>query len=583
MHSLPGLQFELKAGWGRYRLHATTSKVLLSCNAGMYIGSPPPFRRGGEGIASPSPPRCFASTRSGGVPTSKPWMRLLPCKQPLPRPAVAAARLPEDPTCDGSEETGPARYAAAPSGKPQARRREVMGRALPLPLRPRAVAAGDWRAGGGGGAAPSSPVALGPGGRRGAPTISMAEAATRVDLLSLRPSSPPLPCHCETMERLSEWGESPAISAIMFAAGVLGNATALALLVRARRRRRERRERAAPFHVLAMALVLTDLLGTCLLSPVVLAAYGRGRALVALAEGGRVCLAFAFAMSFFGLATMGCLGAMALERSLALGAPYLYERLRRRGRRADLFLPPLLGALYALAAAFCALPLLGFGRYVQYCPGTWCFMQMRRSPCEDLTPRPGDLTFSLLYASLLLLLILAVLLCNLSAIVSLVRMHRRSSPARRLPATAAASTHAVAPLPLALRGLDGKAHGGPSRAARRALSVTEELDHLILLSIVTITFAVCSLPFAIRAFENHFIKNDNYKEAYKVDLQAMRFLSINSIIDPWVFTILRPSVLRVIRSVLCCRTPLKLPTKHHSENPPISEPKTVQTLDICGQ
>lgn len=39
-----------------------------------------------------------------------------------------------------------------------------------------------------------------------------------------------------------------------------------------------------------------------------------------------------------------------------------------------------------------------------------------------------------------------------------------------------------------------------------------------------------------------------------MDLLALRFLSINSIIDPWIFTVLRPSVLRLMRSVLCCRS-----------------------------
>lgn len=43
----------------------------------------------------------------------------------------------------------------------------------------------------------------------------------------------------------------------------------------------------------------------------------------------------------------------------------------------------------------------------------------------------------------------------------------------------------------------------------------------------------------------------------KWDLQALRFLSINSIIDPWVFAILRPPVLRIMRSVLCCRVSLR--------------------------
>ncbi|XP_054827912.1 prostaglandin E2 receptor EP2 subtype [Eublepharis macularius] len=361
---------------------------------------------------------------------------------------------------------------------------------------------------------------------------------------------------CEARERLPP-GESPAISAVMFAAGVLGNLTALALLLRARRRRRARRERLAPFHVLVLALVLTDLLGTCLTSPVVLAAYGRGRALVALAPGGRLCRYFAFAMSFFGLATVGSLGAMALERSLALGAPYLYRRLLS-GRRAALPLAAL-PALYALAAAVCALPLLGFGRYVQYCPGTWCFIQTRfaGAPSAD----GGAAAFSLLYASLLLLLILAVLLCNLSAIRSLLRMHRRGQHARR-PAAAS-----LAPPP-----------GQSLEGGRKPLSMAEELDHLILLAIMTIIFAVCSLPFTIRAFLNRFTGDGDYKE----DLRALRFLSINSIIDPWVFAILRPPVLRLIRSVLHCRMPRK-PRRSSRDIASIAKTEPSTQITVCRE
>ncbi|KFZ57903.1 Prostaglandin E2 receptor EP2 subtype, partial [Podiceps cristatus] len=43
------------------------------------------------------------------------------------------------------------------------------------------------------------------------------------------------------------------------------------------------------------------------------------------------------------------------------------------------------------------------------------------------------------------------------------------------------------------------------------------------------------------------------KDSYNWDLLALRFLSINSIVDPWVFTILRPPVLRFMLSVLCCQ------------------------------
>ncbi|XP_063255751.1 prostaglandin E2 receptor EP2 subtype [Prinia subflava] len=316
-------------------------------------------------------------------------------------------------------------------------------------------------------------------------------------------------------------GARPLISALMFSAGLLGNLLALGLLLRGRRWHRQRPP--ALFHVLVLALVVTDLLGTCSVSPLVLASYHRNLTLTALARGGHICLYFGFAMSFFGLATMLILFTMALERCLALGRPYFYER----------FLSPRTGlvalpAIYTFSAALCSLPLLGFGRYVQYCPGTWCFIQMHQQSPGG--PAGLNVAFSLLYATLLLFLIVAVLLCNLSVIVNLARMHRRGQRTRRPTAP------------------------GPPRAAaacgRRAFSMAEEIDHLLLLSIMTITFVICSLPFTIRAYVNKF---GGAEADHGWDLLALRFLSINSIVDPWVFAILRPPVLRFLRSVLRCR------------------------------
>ncbi|NXM05607.1 PE2R2 protein, partial [Tyrannus savana] len=271
-------------------------------------------------------------------------------------------------------------------------------------------------------------------------------------------------------------------------------------------------------------------LGTCSVSPFVLASYHRNSTLTALARGGHICLYFGFAMSFFGLATMLILFTMALERCLALGRPYFYER----------FLSPRTGlvalpAIYTFSAAFCSLPLLGFGRYVQYCPGTWCFIQMHQDSRRGAAGL--NVTFSLLYATLLLFLILAVLLCNLSVMVNLARMHRRGQRARRM---------ATLEQPRAASG-----------CGRRIFSMAEEIDHLLLLSIMTITFVICSLPFTIRAYMNTFITEEGVH--HERDLLALRFLSINSIVDPWVFAILRPPVLRLLRSVLCCQVTPTLP------------------------
>ncbi|XP_024423168.1 prostaglandin E2 receptor EP2 subtype [Desmodus rotundus] len=323
---------------------------------------------------------------------------------------------------------------------------------------------------------------------------------------------------CETRKWLPS-GESPAISSVMFSAGVLGNLIALALLARRwlgdAGRGACRGNSISLFHVLVTELVFTDLLGTCLISPVVLASYARNQTLVALAPESRACTYFAFAMTFFSLATMLMLFAMALERYLAIGHPYFYQR-HVKCRRGLAVLP----AIYAVSLLFCSLPLFNYGKYVQYCPGTWCFH--------------GRSAYLQLYATLLLLLIVAVLACNFSVIVNLIRMHRRSRRSRCGPSV-------------------GSGRVGPATRRRgERVSMAEETDHLILLAIMTITFAICSLPFTIFAYMN---EDSSRKE--KWDLQALRFLSINSIIDPWVFAILRPSVLRLIRSVLCCRISLR--------------------------
>ncbi|XP_054423023.1 prostaglandin E2 receptor EP2 subtype [Pteronotus mesoamericanus] len=325
---------------------------------------------------------------------------------------------------------------------------------------------------------------------------------------------------CETRQWLPS-GESPAISSVMFSAGVLGNLIALALLARRWRgdagRGASRRNSISLFHVLVTELVFTDLLGTCLISPVVLASYARNQTLEALAPESRACTYFAFAMTFFSLATMLMLFAMALERYLAIGHPYFYQRHVKR--RSGLAVLP---AIYVVSLLFCSLPLLNTGQYVQYCPGTWCFL------------KHGPTIYLQLYATLLLLLIVAVLACNFSVIVNLIRMHRRSRRSRCGPSV-------------------GSGGGGPATRRRgERVSMAEETDHLILLAIMTITFAVCSLPFTIFAY-----MNETSSRREKWDLRALRFLSINSIIDPWVFAILRPSVLRLMRSVLCCRVSLR--------------------------
>ncbi|NXC21163.1 PD2R protein, partial [Corythaeola cristata] len=256
-------------------------------------------------------------------------------------------------------------------------------------------------------------------------------------------------------------------------------------------------------------------LGKCLLSPIVLAAYAYNRSLSELGPGGGtegepgvLCQLFAFLMAFFGLAPTLLLLAMALECWLSLGHPYFYRR--HLTRRLGATLGP---AAAGLCALFCALPLLGFGVPMQYCPGTWCFIRMAGGG-------PHQLGFPVLYASLMGLLVLAIGACNVSSMRHLYGMARRQ-PRRGTPTAAAAPR-------------------------------MEELDHLILLGLMTIFLHFspfhCFFP-QIRAYMGAFAADFNEN----ADLSALRFLSVNSIVDPWVFIIFRTSVFRTFVRRVCRR------------------------------
>lgn len=248
----------------------------------------------------------------------------------------------------------------------------------------------------------------------------------------------------------------PIASAAMFSIGVLGNILALVLL-----EFRRRRTSLSLYHVLMIALLLTDLLGSISLSPAVLVAYAQRRTLVGMSSGKEVCYYFAFSMTLFTLSTLAILCVMALERYLSIGRPYFYEKhlSKRCGHVA-------LGLIYAGSALFCIGPFLGFGDYVQYCPGTWCFLEMSHTDGEDEV-------YIGVYASLILVMILTTVVCNISVIYLLVMMYRRGKVRR-----SRGSVHSTSP---------------------RSLSMTEEMEHLLPLAIITVVFICCTCPLVVRA------------------------------------------------------------------------------------
>lgn len=310
-----------------------------------------------------------------------------------------------------------------------------------------------------------------------------------------------------------EQNGGPAISALMFAAGAIGNVLALVLL-EFRRRKEKNRQRQSLFHLLVTTLVITDLTGTCLTSPVVQTAYLTNTTLVGMSKTHAVCEYFGFAMTFLSLATLSILLAMALERCISIGYPYHYGR--HITKRCGYITIP---CIYLACFLFCLMPFAGFGKYVQYCPGTWCFIAMNSEEIEDRA-------YANVYATVMLFIMIIIVVCNCFVVYHLVLMYRRRKMNRGSVQTR-------------------------SKRNRRYFSWAEEVEHLILLVFMTVIFVICFLPLIIRVYINSM---GNPGKNRKTDLIALRFLSVNPIFDPLVFIILSPSVLRFLWGALCKTT-----------------------------
>ncbi|KAM6427968.1 prostacyclin receptor isoform 2-T2 [Liasis olivaceus] len=224
----------------------------------------------------------------------------------------------------------------------------------------------------------------------------------------------------------------------------------------------------------------------------------------------------AFSLGGFSLAAMFVLCAMAVERCLAISYPYFYSQHHIR-RWVKLSLP----AIYVFSALFCALPFLKVGKYKQYCPGTWCFVQMDK----DMVLGYG-VTFSLSYATVTALLIAAIFLCNGLVIFSLCQMYQKQKQRRR-----------------------GSVNVGQRRRKSWFSRGEEEVDYLILLALMTVIFVICSLPLTIRAYIGGI--DPDHREAD--DMIAFRLSALNPIVDPWLFIIFRHAVFRSVRSFFCCQ------------------------------
>uniref|UniRef100_A0A8C4SJ57 G-protein coupled receptors family 1 profile domain-containing protein n=1 Tax=Erpetoichthys calabaricus TaxID=27687 RepID=A0A8C4SJ57_ERPCA len=286
----------------------------------------------------------------------------------------------------------------------------------------------------------------------------------------------------------------------MFAIGVVGNIIAIAVLSRSKKERRE-----SAFYTLVCGLAVTDLLGTCLASPLTIFTYMNGTSL----EDQALCEFDSFLLLFFGVTGLSIICAMSGERYLAISRPYLYQRkVSTTGARR------LLCAIYAINALFCALPALGMGKSVLQESETWCFIDWRSS-------EPLQVSYSFLYAGTSTLLIAATLAFNVAVCGTLLAM-QKGARCRR-----------------------GQMNGpGTSEV---------EVQMMVLLVMTSVCFQPIIFTF-IKVFVNQIMQPMPVKDiSDSADLIAIRMASVNPILDPWIYILLRACKWAVRKMCVCAR------------------------------
>ncbi|XP_056271401.1 prostaglandin E2 receptor EP4 subtype-like [Pseudoliparis swirei] len=279
----------------------------------------------------------------------------------------------------------------------------------------------------------------------------------------------------------------------MFAGGAVGNLVAIVVLSVSRQDRKS-----SAFYALVCGLAVTDLLGTCLASPLTIANFLDARVL----QQPRLCEFHSFLLLFFGLTGLSIICAMAAERYLAICCPYAHERWRVNRRFAQKFLL----SVYLSHTLFCGLPAMGMSRSALQRSGTWCFIDRgRRAPVAA--------AYSALYGAGSLLLILGTIVLNLAVCGALLLMRRRT--ARRPPGRASV------------------------RQRWRALSSAAETQMIAVLVTTSVVVLACSAPLVVCLFTS--LMGDQDPDA---DLAAIRIASVNPILDPWIYILLRRSLFR---------------------------------------
>ncbi|KAM8930142.1 prostaglandin E2 receptor EP3 subtype [Pelodytes ibericus] len=300
---------------------------------------------------------------------------------------------------------------------------------------------------------------------------------------------------------------SVAIPLAMMITGLVGNALAMLLIYKSYRKKESKRKHS--FLLCIGSLALTDFTGQLITSPIVISVYLNSRQWSKVDSSGHLCAFFGLAMTVFGLCPLFIASAMAIERTLAIHSPHWYSNhMKTKATRIVIL------SIWAGVLAFALLPIVGLGQYTVQWPGTWCFISTEHQS-------PGNIVIASSFASLGLLSLFVTFTCNLATIRALVTRCKNKSSG--------------------------------SKASKQWERITTE-TLIQLMGIMCVLFTCWSplLVLMLKMISNHSTLDQCGASAQNSELQkdcnffliAIRMASLNQILDPWVYLLLRQILLR---------------------------------------
>ncbi|XP_071145221.1 prostaglandin E2 receptor EP3 subtype-like [Mytilus edulis] len=283
---------------------------------------------------------------------------------------------------------------------------------------------------------------------------------------------------------------TPVSSATMFSIGVVGNIFAIIVIWRSSPSHKWK-----AFYRYVFLLAITDLLGILLTSPITLYTYVNNRQWIG---GQPLCNFYGFQMAFSGVATVLIAGAMSVDRLMAVYFPYFYTKeIKNIPRRINYILVFI--CLFSILVGVS--PIIGFGHNQVQFPGTWCFFKIHS---EEIV----DKAFCIMYASTILIVILIMAVCNTLVIAFLKN-----------------------------ESLEWAYANGRKTSISSVKSSRKKNDLYIIIFLVAIfvVFSACWTPFMVYIY----VRQSGVHWNGQTELIIIRIVSLNQIIDPWVYILLR--------------------------------------------